>query len=169
MSSCHRRGDSMTHWTSHCLLREHGTAPVLTPVEIPCWNMRPALTESMWIWAEPWGGSLVHIPWATWNVLGLPYAPATARDRLACDLTDFHSNKLGRALLNAPAVLSLPLQVMMVHEAGLAPEQVKFISPRELKYIVVNLWPCNVAGQWTQLPPSSFGCIALKCNQMPSG
>ena len=140
----------------------------------PLWRFHAGTWGQLWRRAcgseqSPGGGSLMHIPWATWNVLGLPYAPATARDRLACDLTDFHSNKLGRALLNAPAVLSLPLQVMMVHEAGLVPKQVKFISPRELKYTVVNLWPCNVAGQWTQLPPSSFGCIALKCNQMPSG
>ena len=94
---------------------------------------------------------------------------ATARDRDACELTDFHLNKWGRALLNVPVVLSLPLQVMTVHEAGLAPKQVKFISPRELKYTVVNLWPCNGAGQWTQFPASSFGCTALKCNQMPAG
>ena len=63
---------------------------------------------------------------------------------------------------------SLPSQVMMVHEAWLAPMEVKFISPRELKHTAVNLPPCKGSGQWTQFPPSSFGCIALKCNQMPS-
>lgn len=62
----------------------------------------------------------------------------------------------------------LPSQVMMVHETWLAPKEVKFISPRELKHTAVNLWPCKGSGQWTQFPPSSFECIALKCNQMPS-
>lgn len=55
--------------------------------------------------------------------LAFPYALATARDRDACELTDFHSNKWGGPLLNAPVVLSLPLQVMMVHELGWCPSR----------------------------------------------